>query len=517
MLDKLKLSTKIISLNVIIVICFSLVFTWLYPRIKKNLYDSKYAQTQELVNSVYGIVEHFAKEAAKGSISEEEAKRLTLETVKNVRYGEDNYFWINDDRPYMVMHPFKPQLDGKDLSNNADPNGKRLFVEMANVCKRSGKGFVDYYWPKPGFDEPVAKISFVRMHSGWKWIVGSGVYLDDVEAEMNSIFYTIFSVLVVIILFSLGLAYFLSKSITKPIDLISSTLHQGAEQTSNAANQISSSSQSLAEGSTELAASIKEVSEALGQVASMVSNNAKNAKEGDSLAKETQKSSGEGTGSMNRMLTAIDEIKESSKKTSAIIKTIDEISFQTNLLALNAAVEAARAGEAGKGFAVVAEEVRSLAQRAATAAKDTTGLIESSITSVESGSHIAQEVAKHLGKINEYSIKLSGLVGEVANESDAQTEGISQVNNSVNDMDSVTQVNAANSEELAASAEELNAQSDEIKKMVTQLYALIQGSGAHMQNSAGFKRVEVKQYQKPKTAQTGMAYREKDKTDFADF
>jgi len=146
------------------------------------------AKVRATVQAVAGVISSFGERERKGELSRQAAQAGALAVVKGLRYEGREYFWINDFRPYMVMHPVKPELDGKDLAENKDPTGKRLFVEFVKAVKASpeGEGFVDYRWPKPGTDEPVRKLSYVKAYQPWGWIVGSGLYLDDVEAAVRA-------------------------------------------------------------------------------------------------------------------------------------------------------------------------------------------------------------------------------------------------------------------------------------------------------------------------------------------
>jgi methyl-accepting chemotaxis protein len=272
-------------------------------------------------------------------------------------------------------------------------------------------------------------------------------------------------------------AIFITRSITGPLRGIIANLSSGSEQVAAAASQVAGSSQQMAEGATEQAASLEETSSSLEEMAAMTRHNSDNAQQANLLVSDTRKSAIEGSSSMEKMGSAIRDIEQSSNQTARIIKVIDEIAFQTNLLALNAAVEAARAGEAGKGFAVVAEEVRNLAKRSAEAAKNTAELIEASVSKSKNGVVIAEEVGSSLSKIVEGIGKTSELVGEIAAASTEQSQGIGQINTAVTQMDQVTQSSAASSEESASASQELNSQAVRMQEMVSQLVALVDGSG----------------------------------------
>ncbi|MBE2214380.1 MAG: MCP four helix bundle domain-containing protein [Opitutaceae bacterium] len=267
-----------------------------------------------------------------------------------------------------------------------------------------------------------------------------------------------------------------TRSITRPIKEAVQQLSAGAESTAASATQVSSASQSLAEGASEQAASLEETSSSLEELASMTKNNADNAARANSLAREARTAAEQGVQEMGAMSDAMRAINTSSAEIAKIIKTIDEIAFQTNILALNAAVEAARAGEAGMGFAVVAEEVRNLAQRSATAARETGAKIQGAIENTARGVAINDSVARALGQIVAKVREVDSLVSEVAGASNEQSRGIGQVNVAVAEMDKVTQSNAANAEESASASEELNAQAEMLRATVGTLASLVDGS-----------------------------------------
>jgi methyl-accepting chemotaxis protein/carbonic anhydrase len=276
---------------------------------------------------------------------------------------------------------------------------------------------------------------------------------------------------------------FIARSISKPINRTIEGLNEGAEQVAAAAGQVSSSSQALAEGSSEQAASLEETSSSLEEMSSMTKQNADHATLADKLMKEANQVVRQANDSMTELTGSMEEISNASEETSKIIKTIDEIAFQTNLLALNAAVEAARAGEAGAGFAVVADEVRNLAMRAADAAKDTSELIEGTVKKVNDGGDLVNKTNDAFSQVAKSAEKVGELVGEIAAASNEQAQGIGQVNTAVTEMDSVTQGNAANSEESAAAAEEMTAQAEQMKSYVEDLVAIVGGNRKNGSNS----------------------------------
>ncbi len=272
----------------------------------------------------------------------------------------------------------------------------------------------------------------------------------------------------------------LREVLNETLDALNDTLSQVslvAENVSSGSHQVSSTAQTLAEGATRQAAALREITATMTQLTDQTQQNAQSAKIASELSNDARDTAASGDGMMKNMVTAMAEIDESSQGIRKIIKVIDEIAFQTNLLALNAAVEAARAGVHGKGFAVVAEEVRSLAARSAKAAKETTEMIENSIKKVELGTSLANQTAAALTKIVDGVGKVTDLAAEIAVASTEQARAITDVNEGVSQVDSVTQTNTASAEESSAASQQLSQQAGELKTRLGR-FQLAQASDA---------------------------------------
>ncbi len=246
------------------------------------------------------------------------------------------------------------------------------------------------------------------------------------------------------------------------------TIHSATLQIDCGANELSDMSQDLSQSSTEQAASINEMSISMSGIEQGIVANARDAEEANTLAESQNVSSKSGVDHMSDLVTAIQQISESSNEIKHIIKVIDDISFQTNLLALNAAVEAARAGQHGKGFAVVADEVRNLANRSAKAAQEITGLIDTAVERVDHGTTLTDQTADVLNEVADGAAKVQVLVEQIAKSSNNQARSVKEINTGLSQINVVTENGTANAEQTAASAEELSSQSAELRSLVDQ-------------------------------------------------
>jgi len=181
-----------------------------------SLLEQKHNANQQVVESVYGVIEHFHQLQTQNLLDETKAKEQALAVINTLRYDKSNYFWVNDFTPTMLMHPIKPALIGKDVASVNDVDGIPIFINMVKVVRDKGQGFVPYKWPKPGVDEPVEKIAFVKGFSPWQWIVGSGTYIDDIDATFSSQRNTLLTEALITTIIIIFFSFIIGKSIIIP-------------------------------------------------------------------------------------------------------------------------------------------------------------------------------------------------------------------------------------------------------------------------------------------------------------
>ncbi|GFO64888.1 methyl-accepting chemotaxis protein [Geomonas paludis] len=512
-----KILTKILSISVATIVMMVLgVMFYVLPFMQNKLMDEKIQATKAVVDVAYDVLAANQNAVKAGTKTLPQAQADALKQISEMRYHGNEYFWVNDLDTKVLMHPIKPEMVGKTQYENKDPKGKRLYVEFVNVCKEKGEGVVDYMWAKPGSTIPVPKISYVMLMKEWGWIVGSGIYVDNVTAEMNKMKYQIIggTVLLAVVIFLF--AWFTARRIKEPLDqaiaaskriasgdltaeiaveskdetgeLLASLkemneglahivgdVRTGAESIATATEEIAAGNADLSQRTEEQASALEETASSMEELTSTVKQNADNAQAANQLAINASGVAVKGGEVITRVVRTMESITDSSKKISDIIGVIDGIAFQTNILALNAAVEAARAGEQGRGFAVVAAEVRSLAQRSAAAAKEIKALIEDSVSKVQDGSRLVEEAGRTTQDIVTSIKRVTDIMAEISAASLEQSSGIEQVNTAITQMDDVTQQNAALVEEAAAAAESLEDQAQQLVAVVAR-FTLEQGN-----------------------------------------
>ena len=484
--------------------------------VRQRAVEARRTQLQWAVQTGYNTVAGFQQLAAAGKMSVEDAQKAAKEALRLSRFGgadgKSEYLYIWKLEGINVMHPFRPEWADKQRSEDVRaPNGQQIVVDMIAAAKASpaGDAFVETYFPRPGAKESVEKLQYVMRFDPWGWMVGSGLYMDDIDqvVRAETLRSVLFGLAVLGAITAAGVV--VARSVLRQIggepgeaiaamervaggDLAVDVAHSAPEGSllaslqrmivslaglvteaketagsiASASSEIAAGNQHLSDRTEQAASNLQTTASSMDQIANAVQANADAALQAANLATTAQGAASAGGQVVGEVVRSMGDIATSSKRIAEILAVIDGIAFQTNILALNAAVEAARAGEQGKGFAVVAAEVRLLAQRSATAAKEIKTLIAESSERVEVGADLVHKAGSSMAEIVAAVEQVKTIISEIKGSAAEQSQGIRQVNVAINGLDGMTQQNAALVEQSAAAAASLRDQASRLTSVV---------------------------------------------------
>ncbi|WP_122689065.1 methyl-accepting chemotaxis protein [Pseudomonas viridiflava] len=461
----LSISRRLWLILIVSVLMLFILAATLLKQIHDDLYQAKAEKTMHVVQTASGILAYYQGLEAAGTMPREAAQQQALKEIKGLRYSQNDYFWINDLQPVMIMHPTNPKLEGQNLSAIRDPDGFAVFNEMVTVVKSKGAGLVNYRWPKPGATDPVKKTSYVQLFQPWGWILGSGVYVGDVAAEFKAQMWNAGIFIAGIVVVMILMLTLIVRSIVRPLraavsamgniasgesDLTRTLETHGSDEITelgthfnafiaklrNVVGQLQNSAVALGQASTDLGSNAEQaqnrsqqqseqmdlVATAVNEVTYGVQDVAKNAEHAASEMRNAESQAQQGqvnidnslrqiehlSGTIGQAVEVMHTLSSESTQIGGVLEVISSIAEQTNLLALNAAIEAARAGEQGRGFAVVADEVRLLAQRT----QKSTAEIQAMIERLQRHSDAAVKVIGDSSRSSQLTIEQANQAGQ---------------------------------------------------------------------------------------------------------
>jgi methyl-accepting chemotaxis protein len=497
----MKMRHRILSIVAAALVGILLISAFCLQSLRQNMLESRQEQILKVARLCTGVFDRYRAQEESGKLTREQAQALAVEALSGLHF-QDDYIFVRTLEGRMLVHA-DPKRVGTIDKGSKTADGRMTSEVYVQDLAKADYTFMTAFVARPGdaSKTPVPKLLGAMMYKPWSWVVGNGVFIDDIDAAFWSYAWRFLGIGAVLLVVLGVLGGMLTRSILRqlggepqhaaevvnviasgdlgreiavdgPADSLLASMQrmqqglrdiimrvrQGSEAIENATAEVASGNLDLSNRTEQAAASLEQTSASMQQLSEIVRNSAEAARQANQFAENASAVANRGGEVVSQVVATMGEISASSNKIADIISVIDGIAFQTNILALNAAVEAARAGEQGRGFAVVAGEVRTLAQRSAVAAREIKELISSSAGRVEQGSALVQQAGKTMEDIVSAVQRVSGTIAEISASAEHQSTSISEVSAAIAHMDQMTQQNAALVEQSAAAAGSLKEQ-----------------------------------------------------------